>query len=127
MSTAVLLLAACGSETATTTDATPPAVATSAAAAPAVGGAPPIPDEATTAAYIDALKKIDPDIVGKKDDRSMVNRGRDQCTSVSEWPDDEARLIDLTNKRFTAPTHPEGFGKETAKEILKVVHTYICP
>lgn len=90
-------------------------------------GIPPTPDKATQDAYIAALKAIDPDIVGDKDPKSIVNRGRDQCGAIKEWPDDEAKLIESTNRRFTSPSHPEGFGPEKAKRILAVVREHICP
>ncbi|MFJ9443261.1 hypothetical protein ACIRRH_15525 [Kitasatospora sp. NPDC101235] len=101
------------------------------AAAPAPAGAkpsgpPPKPDAATTAAYIAALTAIDPEIVSDKADRA-VSRGRDQCTSVAEWPTDQAKLVDLANKRFTSAKHPDGFGPEKAAKILEVVRKHICP
>lgn len=96
--------------------------------APAIdSGLPPVPDAATQAAYLADLRKIDPDIVGDKDPRTIVNRGRDQCSSIKQWPNDRAKLIDLANKRFTAPDHPDGFGAKTAARILDVVHKRICP
>ena len=96
-------------------------------AAAAANGIPPAPDAATTAAYIAALKAIDPDIVGDKDDKTIVNRGRDQCGSVAQTPNDQAKLVELTNKRFTAPGHPNGFGTDKATQILAVVRQHICP
>lgn len=104
-------------------------VNTDSAAAPAATSdrIPPAPDAATTAAYIAALRAIDPDIVGDKDERTIVNRGRDQCGSVKDSPTDQAKLVELTNKRFTSPKHPEGFGAEKATQILAVVRQHICP
>ena len=128
---AVAMVIACGSGGADSDDAADKAAApvatTTAAEAPATGGLPPKPDAATTEKYIAALKKIDADIVGDKDDSAIVNRGRDQCSSVSEWPDDEAKLIKLTNQRFTSPDHPDGFGEKKSKKILAAVRKYICP
>ncbi|WP_078860190.1 hypothetical protein [Streptomyces rubellomurinus] len=106
-----------------------PAGTTAAAPAPAgtgPGGLPPKPDAATTAKYIAALTAIDPEIVGDKPDRA-VSRGRDQCSSVAEFSKDTAKLVDLTNKRFTSPKHPDGFGAEKAAKILVVVRASICP
>ncbi|MFE4397219.1 MULTISPECIES: hypothetical protein [Streptomycetaceae] len=143
---AVLGLAACSSSTTSTssTKAEAPASSTAAAQptsaeppapeAPAAGTAsaaptasiPPKPDEATTAAYIAALKAIDPEIVGDKPDRA-VSRGRDQCRSVADSPKDTAGLVDLANKRFTSPKHPDGFGAEKSAKILQVVRKHICP
>lgn len=89
-------------------------------------GVPPTPAPAAWKAYIAALKKIDPAIVGD-DEEKVVDRGRDQCGSVKEFPNDTARLVDLTNKRFTAPGHSDGFGKAKAEKILAAVRQYICP
>ncbi|MFE6049364.1 hypothetical protein ACFQ6N_01245 [Kitasatospora sp. NPDC056446] len=106
---------------------TTPAGATAAAPAGAKPSGPPAkPDAATTAAYIAALTAIDPEIVSDKADRA-VSRGRDQCTSVAEWPNDQAKLVDLANKRFTSSKHPEGFGAEKSARILAAVRKHICP
>ena len=59
--------------------------------------------------------------------RRLVDRGRDQCTAIREHPGDRARLIDLTEQRFTTPDHPEGFGERKAAAILDVVRERICP
>jgi hypothetical protein len=129
---AVLLsLSACGntSGTSTGTDAakTNESVPSGAiASAEANAGIPSKPDAATTAAYIGALKAIDPDIVHGKDDRA-VSHGRDQCGSVHSSPNDQAKLVDLANQRFTSPNHPNGFGKDKATRILEVVRKYLCP
>ena len=104
-------------------DAVTPA---SSAPAPAGGGLPPKPDAATTAKYIAALIAIDPEIVNGKDDKA-VSRGRDECSSIAQSPKDREKLVDLANKRFLGPTHPDGFGFSKAAKILDVVHTYICP
>ncbi|GLH97341.1 hypothetical protein [Phytohabitans aurantiacus] len=103
---------------------TAPAVDMSAALAAA--GIPPAPEAKAWTAYIAALRKIDPAIVGD-DEEKAVDRGRNQCGSVKEHPDDEAKLVDLTNKRFTAPGHSAGFGKAKATKILAAVRKYICP
>ncbi|MEU3574122.1 hypothetical protein AB0E96_37810 [Kitasatospora sp. NPDC036755] len=111
---------------------TPAAPTAAQPAAPAASGAvkpsgpPPKPDAATTAAYVAALTAIDPEIVDNKPDR-VVSRGRDQCTSVSEWPKDQPKLVDLTNQRFTSAKHPGGFGSEKSTLILAAVRKYICP
>jgi hypothetical protein len=116
-----------------TADPAPPAAAPPPVTTPAADqaepytGLVPTPDAETQAAYLAALAAIDPAIIGDKDPRTLVNRGRDQCGSVAEWPDDEERLIELTNRRFTSPDHPQGFGPEKAARILDAVRTYICP
>lgn len=91
----------------------------------AAAGLPPEPDAATAAAYIKALNAIDTDIVHSKDDKA-ISRGRSQCMSIKQGYD-RAKLVDLTNSRFTSPTHPEGHGTATAGKILDVVHERLCP
>lgn len=92
-----------------------------------VANIPPKPDTATRAAYLADLKAIDTKIIGDKDEEIIVDRGRSQCTSIKEWPNDRAKLVDLTNKRFTAPGYPNGFGTVKAGKILDVVHKRLCP
>ncbi|GAA3280220.1 hypothetical protein [Streptomyces lavendulae] len=142
---AAAALTACGSDKATdkTTDKpsakTPPAAAPSApptseatsspsapAAAPKGKGIPPKPDAATQAKYIAALTAIDPDIVNTKPDKA-VDRGRNQCESIANFPKDDQKQIDLTNQRFTSPNHPDGFGPAKAAKIRDAVHTHLCP
>ncbi|MFF5228452.1 hypothetical protein [Dactylosporangium sp. NPDC000521] len=101
--------------------------ATTQDAAAADNGIPPTPGPDAWKAYIAALKAIDPDIVGNKDEKTIIDRGRSQCTSVRETPNDQAKLIELTNRRFTSPSHPNGFGDEKSTKILTVVRQYICP
>ncbi len=78
------------------------------------------------AALVADLDAIDPDIVHGKPDKA-VNRGRNQCSSVRQFPDDQAKLVDLTNKRFTSPDHPDGFGSDKAAQILAAVRKNLCP
>lgn len=118
----VLALAGCGTDDQA---AAPTSQPTASEAAPQ--GAPPAPDAATQKAYLAALRKIDPNIVGDKEPKALVDRGRDQCASIAEWPNDKAKLISITNQRFTSPDHPDGFGKAKAEKILAAVRTYICP
>ncbi|WP_223874414.1 hypothetical protein [Salinispora mooreana] len=87
----------------------------------------PMPDKESWDAYIAALKEIDPAIVGTKDERALISRGRSQCDSVKNRPDDHSGLVESTNRRFTAPDYPDGFGEAKAEKILAVVRTYICP
>lgn len=91
----------------------------------AEAGIPPEPDTATWRRYINALKAINPDIVHGKEEKA-VDRGRNQCSSFKKHTD-RAKLVDLTNQRFTSPDHPEGFGLSTASLILDVVHEHLCP
>lgn len=120
------VLIACGSGGADTASEAP-AVPAATAEAPAGSGLVPEPDAATTKKYVAALRKIDADIVNDDDDEKLVDRGRDQCSSVKESPDDEKKLIKLTNQRFISPDHPDGFGDKKSKKILAAVRKYICP
>jgi hypothetical protein len=119
----LVLETACGSSQPT---AAPPPSTTPAPPAEAAVGIPPKPDAATQRAYLAALTAIDPDIVHGKED-TAVNRGRDQCSSVKEWPTDQPKLVDLTQQRFTSPGHPEGFGPAKSAQILAAVRKYLCP
>ncbi|GII28387.1 hypothetical protein Pmi06nite_18290 [Planotetraspora mira] len=127
MSLAVLLaLAGCGSD-ATAEDAPSGAPSVVVASIASVTGLPPMPDEETEAKYIKALDVIDPEIVGDQDETEVVNHGRDQCVSVKEWPKEQAKLLELTAKRFKAPGHSDGFGATKNKLILAAVRKYLCP
>ncbi|MCT2584624.1 hypothetical protein [Actinophytocola gossypii] len=121
----LVLLAGCGStgEQGTTSDSAP---TTPSSAQPGVLGVPAKPDEATAVAYVADLEAIDPDIVHGKPDKA-VSRGRDQCSSVAEWPDDQAKLVGLVQRRFISPDHPEGFDPDKSARILAVVRQYLCP
>ncbi len=118
----LVLTAACGTQPATTSPSTTVDIESAEAAA----GIPPKPDAATKQSYITELVALDPDIVHGKEGKA-VSRGRDQCSSVKEWPSDQAKLVDLTQQRFTSPDHPEGFGPDKSTQILAVVRKYLCP
>lgn len=123
-------LAGCGGESPSepapsTTASTVSTTETSTAAA--VAGIPPKPDETTAQAYLADLRAIDPAIVDEDNPSKTINRGRDQCSSVKSSPTDQAKLVDLTNKRFVAVGHSEGFGLEKAERILAAVRKHICP
>ncbi|MFD9486759.1 hypothetical protein ACFWBX_22835 [Streptomyces sp. NPDC059991] len=89
-------------------------------------GIPRRPDAATQARYIVALTSIDPDIVHGKPDKA-VDRGRNQCSVIASNPKDQAKQVELANKRFTSPAHPDGFGLAKAAEVNEVVHAQLCP
>lgn len=120
----VVLATACGAQPAAHSPS--PSATFDIESAESAAGIPPKPDAATKQVYISELIAIDPDIVHGKEDKA-VNRGRDQCSSVKEWPNDQAKLVDLTQKRFTSPDHPEGFGPDKSAQILTVVRKYLCP
>ncbi|MCG5464301.1 hypothetical protein MED01_002467 [Micromonospora sp. MED01] len=113
--------AACGTSDPASTATAP------AASAPATESPKAFLDPETEAAYLAALRRIDPGIVGDKKPATLVSRGRSQCDSIERFPDDEKKLVDLTSQRFTAPDHPDGFGEAKAKKILAAVRKYVCP
>ncbi|EEP73498.1 hypothetical protein MCAG_03825 [Micromonospora sp. ATCC 39149] len=130
MAMAVIALAGCGSsgESPEAAPTTPGGLSSEAIEkAEKAAGIPPKPDQKTADAYLAALRKIDPEIVGDKDPDRIIDRGRDQCTTIREWPDDEAKVIKFVNTRFTSPDHPDGFGTAKAKKINEVVHRHLCP
>ncbi|WP_020608209.1 DUF732 domain-containing protein [Actinokineospora enzanensis] len=92
----------------------------------AANGIPAKPSAEVAAAFVADLNAIDEDIVHGKPDKA-VDRGRNQCRSVRSAPTDEAQLVDLTNKRFSSPHHPNGFGTEVAARILAAVRKHLCP
>lgn len=89
-------------------------------------GIPRRPDAATQARYIVALTSIDPDIVHGKPDKA-VDRGLNHCSTIASSPKDHAKQVDLANKRFTSPAHPDGFGLAKAAKVNEVVHAQLCP
>lgn len=91
------------------------------------GGLPPKPSPQARRAFLAELQRIDPAIIGDKDPDRIVNRGRDQCSSVRTRPDDEAYLVKTTQLRFTTPEYPDGIGAKKAARILRAVRKYICP
>ncbi|WP_052682054.1 hypothetical protein [Saccharothrix sp. ST-888] len=95
-------------------------------APPSDAGLPPKPDAPGVAKLVAALDAIDPDIVAGQPDKA-VDRARNQCQSIYDFPKDRAKLIDLTNQRFTSPKHPDGFGADKAEKILTALQTTICP
>lgn len=93
----------------------------------AAAGIPPKPDEATRAAYLDELRAIEPLLVDEDNLDKAVDRGRNQCSSIPHHRDDQAKLIELTNTRFTAPGHSGGFGTAVAERVFVVVRKHLCP
>lgn len=127
---AAVALAGCGSSDATPEAAptTPSGLSSEAIAkAEEAAGIPPEPDQKTADAYLAALRAIDPDIVGDKDPERIIDRGRDQCRTIKDWPNDEAKVLKFANARFTSPEQPNGFGDAKAKKINEAVRKYLCP
>lgn len=123
----VLSLTACGTPEKPVTYTPPSVLPSSSASYDDYGiGMPPTPDLETRKTYIAELNRIDPDIVHGKE-QTAVERGRNQCSSIKTFPNDEAKWVTLTLQRFTSPKHPDGFGTVKASKILVVVRRYICP
>ncbi|MGV9264509.1 hypothetical protein ACWDRR_07610 [Kitasatospora sp. NPDC003701] len=104
----------------------PGAPAPSKPAPPADAGLPAKPGSDDTGRLVAALDAIDPAIVGGKPDQA-VDRARNQCQSMYQFPKDRAKLVELANQRFTAPDHPQGFGAEKAEKILDALRATLCP
>ncbi|BAL89702.1 hypothetical protein AMIS_44820 [Actinoplanes missouriensis 431] len=125
------LLTACGGpedEEAPATAAVDAAAATEAdQRAQEQAAIPPKPDEDTAAAYIAALKAINPEITKDREPERLVDRGRDQCATIKTFPNEPEKVVMYTNMRFTSPGHPDGFGKATAKQINAVIVEHLCP
>lgn len=132
----LLTLTACGTQTAGSpgADTAPPPIGSEPEEPPSEeqaddgsgADAPPGSERSEWASYVNALDAIDPDIVHGEEDKA-VDRARSQCQAVKEATHDQDELINLTNKRFTSPNHPEGHGLDTAEKILNVVERYVCP
>lgn len=78
-------------------------------------------------AFIKALNAIDADIVGDKAPSTIVSRGRNQCDTITKFPDDKTKQLADTKTRFTSPKHPNGFPPATVEKILDAVKTHLCP
>lgn len=89
-------------------------------------GIPPEPDAVKKLGYLRALNNIDPDIVHGKEDKA-VDRGRNQCQTIHNFPEDKPKQAGMAELRFTSPSHPGGFGKLKAAQIVEAVHTNLCP
>jgi hypothetical protein len=127
----ILALTSCSSDPALAKTGTAPAPAPASSSpnpdtARAAAGLPAEPRGAQRQAFLDGLNAIDKDIVHGKDDKA-ISRGIDTCGTIKNFPKDQAKQADQTNKRWTSPTHPEGHGLAKAAQILTVVHTTICP
>ncbi|MEU9040358.1 MULTISPECIES: hypothetical protein [unclassified Kitasatospora] len=95
-------------------------------APPADAGLPTKPGADLTAKLVAALNAIDPAIVGGKPDQA-VDRARNQCQSMYQFPKDKGKLDDLANQRFTSSDHPQGFGPDTAAKINDALRATLCP
>ncbi|MFE3106298.1 DUF732 domain-containing protein [Kitasatospora indigofera] len=93
---------------------------------PADAGLPPKPDSALLAKLVGALDAIDRDIVAGDPDKA-AERARNTCQDIYRYPKDKAKLVDLTNQRFTSAKHPSGWGPEQAAKILEAVRSAVCP
>ncbi|QFZ20337.1 hypothetical protein [Saccharothrix syringae] len=93
----------------------------------AAAGIPPKPDRATAEAYLAELRAIEPLLVDEDNTDKAIDRGRNQCSAIPNHAGDQAKLVELTNTRFTAPGHASGFGPEVAEQVLAVVRKHLCP
>ncbi|MFD0272979.1 hypothetical protein ACFVHB_03585 [Kitasatospora sp. NPDC127111] len=95
-------------------------------APPTDAGLPAKPGDEATAKLVAALEAIDPAIVGGKPEQA-VDRARNQCQSMYQFPKDRAKLVELANQRFTDAGHPQGFGTEKAEKIIDALRATLCP
>ncbi|MGW6912632.1 hypothetical protein ACWGB8_02225 [Kitasatospora sp. NPDC054939] len=95
-------------------------------APPSDAGLPAKPNADLTAKVVTALEAIDPAIVGGKPEQA-VDRARNQCQAMYQFPKDRAKLVELTQQRFTSPEHPQGFGPEKSEKILEALRATLCP
>ncbi|MFD4655250.1 hypothetical protein ACFWP2_06405 [Kitasatospora sp. NPDC058444] len=95
-------------------------------APPADAGLPAKPGNDLAAKLVSALDAIDPAIVGGKPDQA-VDRARNQCQAMYQFPKDKQKLVDLANQRFTSADHPQGFGPDTAAKINEALLATLCP
>ncbi|MEV7353490.1 hypothetical protein [Kitasatospora sp. NPDC091276] len=93
---------------------------------PSDAGLPGKPGTDLTGKLVAALDAIDPAIVGGKPDQA-VDRARNQCQALFQFPKDKSKLVELANQRFTSPDHPQGFGPDTAAKINDALRTTLCP
>ncbi|MFD5430673.1 hypothetical protein ACFWJ4_00645 [Kitasatospora sp. NPDC127067] len=95
-------------------------------APPTDAGLPAKPGTDLATKLVSALDAIDPAIVGGKPDQA-VDRARNQCQSMYQFPKDKQKLVDLANQRFTSADHPQGFGPDTAAKINEALLATLCP
>ncbi|WP_395293579.1 hypothetical protein ACF9IK_08185 [Kitasatospora hibisci] len=95
-------------------------------APPADAGLPTKPGTDVTAKLVEALNAIDPAIVGGKPDQA-VDRARNQCQAMYQFPKDRSKLVELADQRFTDAAHPQGFGPEKAEKIIDALRATLCP
>ncbi|MFE9912759.1 hypothetical protein [Streptomyces clavifer] len=119
-------LTACGGNSTESKPSSPPSLtAEQRASVYAATGLPDTTPE-QEAAFVAALDSIDKDIAHGKADKA-AGRGRSQCQTIHNWPDDMEKQVDLAAQRFTSPTHPEGRTPETAAKINAAAHAHLCP
>ncbi|MFI6388677.1 hypothetical protein ACIBHY_19450 [Nonomuraea sp. NPDC050547] len=87
---------------------------------------PPVPGPEAWAGYIRELDTIDRDIV-HGDEQKAVDRARNQCPWLQQWPKVRMDALIQVDKRFTSPDHPKGFGAAKGNRINNAIKKYICP
>ncbi|MFD9516063.1 DUF732 domain-containing protein [Streptomyces sp. NPDC059979] len=88
-------------------------------------GLPPSPAPAQRSTYLAELNAIDPEIVNGKDDKA-VSRGLSLCQAMRDEKN-PAKRVATAEKRFLAPTHPNGFGPGKSALIVAAVQKNLCP
>lgn len=116
---ALLALTACSAEE----DATKPApkeTAVDHSAAEEAAGIPPAPTGPARAAYLAAIKKVDPRIV--EDEEKAIDAGRNQCSSLAK-PNDKADW--LAAQRFGNDARP--LTDAQGKALNAALRKTLCP
>ncbi|MGQ4514233.1 hypothetical protein [Streptomyces sp. DW26H14] len=127
--TAALMLAgltACGSDN--SSDAKPSPAPTTASAEPSVDtssinaslGIPPAPTGAKRAAYLAAIKAVDPALVQKPD--RAIDNGRNQCQALDNGT---SGTDHAAAERFGTDTHP--ITDTQGKALNAVLRLTLCP
>ncbi|MFJ4907709.1 hypothetical protein ACIQCR_24660 [Streptomyces sp. NPDC093249] len=94
----------------------------------AAAGLPPEPTATARQAYLDALNAIDPRIIKKGKEDQAVSRGLNQCSSIKNGKNSEAKLAETALERFTVTSRlPEIANPKTGTAINTAVHTHLCP
>ena len=88
---------------------------------------PPPPSSRNAAMFLVALEAINPELLEDRHSEALINRGRDQCATIKDWPGDEGKWVWWAEQRFTSPAHPQGLGPATAKRVIAAARKYICP
>ncbi|MFC9619522.1 hypothetical protein ACFTXM_05865 [Streptomyces sp. NPDC056930] len=117
---ALLSLAACSTEQKDVTKPAPEATAVDHSAAEKAAGIPPAPTGADRAAYLAAIKAVDPRIV--EDEEKAIDAGRNQCASLAN-PNDKDNWA--AAQRFGNDTRP--LTDAQGKQLNEALRKTLCP